>query len=442
VTSIRVIGELDPNFGWDGTRLYPDAGFEPGRPPPSELRGAATSVRRDDQGNWRILRDPLGLNKLFWARAGDDSVFLAARPLRLIEAGARFDEIRAISPGAVIDMPASDGDPSVSSVRPATWFSRGSGGEASVERTGKAIRSTLTAYLTQIAANHPSAAVFVCLSGGLDSSGIAALAREIFPGLVAVSFDLRRPGEDPSDDRAFAQRLAGSLKIPLVEVTVSQEDLLEYLDLVLVEGIDWRDFNVHTALVNASLADGIRRALTDPAESVIVFTGDLANEFLADYRPEAYREYTYYQLPRLAPSALRVALIRGVETSHREVGIFRAWDLSVVQPYAVAVDAYLALPPSVLGPDHGKARVCRAVFGDDVPEFIYSRDKVRAQIGSAGGGGVLAACIDRGIDRDWLRRRFADLHGVEDPIQLDRFIRAGQYRGGIPSTEVSSRESG
>jgi asparagine synthetase B (glutamine-hydrolysing) len=442
VTSIRVIDELDPTFGWDGTRLYPDAGFEPGAPLPSELRGAAASVRRDDQGNWRILRDPLGLNKLFWTPAGDDSVVLAARPVRLIEAGARFDEIRAIPPGAVIDMFAPGGDPSVSSVRPTAWFSRSSGGEASVERTGRAIRSTLTAYLTEIATNHPSADVFVCLSGGLDSSGIAALAREIFPRLVAVSFDLQRPGKDPSDDRAFAQRLAGSLDIPLAEVTVSEGDLLEYLDLVLVEGIDWRDFNVHTALVNASLADGIRRAVTGPAESVIVLTGDLANEFLADYRPEEYRAHTYYELPRLEPSALRVALIRGLETSHREIGIFRAWGLSVVQPYAVAVDAYLALPSSILGPDQGKARVCRAVFGDAVPDYVYSRDKVRAQIGSAGGGGVLAACIDRGIDRDWLRRRFADLHGVEDPIQLDRFIRAGQYRGGIPLYEVSRRESG
>jgi hypothetical protein len=60
---------------------------------------------------------------------------------------------------------------------------------------------------------------------------------------------------------------------------------------------------------------------------------------------------------------------------------------------------------------------------------VYARPKVRAQAGSADpAGGVLAACIDRGLDGPSLRRRFAELHGVADPTALDRFIRAGRYR--------------
>jgi 7-cyano-7-deazaguanine synthase in queuosine biosynthesis len=42
---------------------------------------------------------------------------------------------------------------------------------------------------------------FVCLSGGLDSTGIAVLVREHFRNVVAVGFDLQRPDGRMSEDR-------------------------------------------------------------------------------------------------------------------------------------------------------------------------------------------------------------------------------------------------
>ena len=128
-------------------------------------------------------------------------------------------------------------------------------------------------------------------------------------------------------------------------------------------------------------------------EPVLVFTGDLANEFLVDYHPERYKGTTYYELPRLPAVALRASLVRGLDSCHREVGVFGAWGLSVVQPYAVAVDAYLALDSEFLGREERKQELCREIFGDLLPGYVYSRPKVRAQAGSPGlGGGVLAAC--------------------------------------------------
>jgi hypothetical protein len=54
-------------------------------------------------------------------------------------------------------------------------------------------------------------------------------------------------------------------------------------------------------------------------------------------------------------------------------------------------------------------------------------------VGSAEtGGGVLAACVDRGIDAAWLKRRFAKLHETDDQAALARFMRAGRYRTAIP----------
>jgi asparagine synthetase B (glutamine-hydrolysing) len=386
-------------------------------------------------GNWRVLRDPLGLNTLFWARGEDRGVDVAARPRTLVDAGHHFQEIRAIPRGCVLDLVDGATSSAPDSIVPAGWFSA-EGPTLDVDKAGREIRSTLDRYLGALAAAHPAARVFVCLSGGLDSSGITALARERFPTAVAVSFDLAHPGRPPSQDRVTARRLARDLDMPLLEVTVTEDELFEHLDAVLVEGVDWRDFNVHAALVNAALAAGIDDAVParDPAAPVLVLTGDLANEFLVDYHPERYKGVSYYELPRLPAVALRSSLVRGLDTCHREIGVFATWGLSVVQPYAAAVDAYLALDGPFLGREERKQQLCREVFGDLLPEYVYARPKVRAQAGNPElGGGVLAACVDRGYDAAWLRRRFARLHDVADPSTLDRFIRAGRYRTAVPS---------
>jgi hypothetical protein len=106
----------------------------------------------------------------------------------------------------------------------------------------------------------------------------------------------------------------------------------------------------------------------------------------------------------------------------------------VVQPYAVVVDEYLMLGDSFLRSEDPKRRLCQAIFQDLVPDYVFSRAKVRAQVGNPDtGGGVLAACVDRGIDGNWLRRRFASLHGVANPSALNQFIRAGRYYAAVPS---------
>jgi hypothetical protein len=123
-----------------------------------------------------------------------------------------------------------------------------------------------------------------------------------------------------------------------------------------------------------------------------------------------------------------------LETSHREVGPFQACGLPVVQPYAVVVDHYIALPSTFLSVADRKERLSRMIFGDRIPSYVYARPKTRAQVGgAAAAGGVLATCIDHGIDEAWLRCRFAELHGATDVTGLDRFIRGGRYRAAIPS---------
>jgi asparagine synthetase B (glutamine-hydrolysing) len=425
MTELRVVGDLDANFAWDGERLYQARDFAPAARVPVELRGAAASVAFESPSSWRIVRDPLGINKLFWATTREGPT-LASRPKRLVDQGCAFDAIRAVPRGAVIDLSEGSSESRVQRITPVANVA----GENSLAEVAPKIRSVLDGYLVALAEAHRGARFFICLSGGLDSSGIGALARDRLPGVTAVSFDLERRGEE-SEDRRVARRLARDLDLPLMCVTASSKSLLEKLDVVLAEGVDWRDFNVHAGLVNAAIAEAIAAPESTDARK-IVLTGDLANEFLADYEEERYRGTTYYELPRLPLPALRAALVRGLDTSHREVGVFAAWGTDVVQPYAAAVDLYLSLPASLLTFADAKQKVDSAVFGDLIPDYVYGRAKVRAQVGSSEGDpGVLGLCIDNGIDARYLRNRFAYIHSVADAA-LNRFIRGGTYRSEVP----------
>ena len=433
--ALERVGRADPCLAWlPGDRKLRDAvALTAEWPVPRRVRGPFAVCEPHD-GRLRVARDPLGLAKLFWGRCGERLV-VSSLPSHVVSAGVAFRDVRAVPPG--FGLAADDGTPGTRALTPDDLRPRETleTGEA-----GRRIRDALDGYLAALARSRPSARAYVCMSGGLDSSGIAALVRAHVRDVVGVSFDLRREGHRASADRRTAERLARDLQVPLLTVDVTVAELLEPIDHVLVACADFRDFNVHCALVNWALAGAIDAASPEDEDAIVV-TGDLANEYLADYHEESYRGQTYYRLPRIPRPALRDTLVRGLDSSHRELGPFGAFDLDTVQPYAAAVDAYLALHPSAFDDERRKATLDRAIFGDAVPEYVYERKKSRAQVGDdETGGGVLAACIDRGIDDAWLRARFAELHGVGDATELQRFVRAGRYRAEPPPMAEESAQ--
>ena len=425
--AIERIGYRDPCLAWvpGEARLRDEAALTADWPVPARTRGAFAAIEPHD-GRLRVARDPLGIAKLFWGRCGERLV-VASLPSHLVSAGVAFRDIRAVPPG--FGMCDDSGEPRTRALAPDDLRPAAT---VEVGEAGRRIRDALDGYLAALARSRPAARAYVCMSGGLDSSGIAALVRAHLRDVVGVSFDLRRNSGRASADRRTAEKLARDLQVPLLTVDVTVSELLEPIDDVLVACADFRDFNVHCALVNWAIARGIDGAAAEDEDAIVV-TGDLANELLADYHEETYRGQTHYRLPRIPRPALRDALVRGLDSSHRELGVFGAFDLDCVQPYSAAVDHYLALEPSAFDDEQRKARLDRAIFGEAVPSYVYDRKKSRAQVGDdETGGGVLAACIDRGIDDAWLRDRFAALHGVGDSGDLNRFVRAGRYRAEPP----------
>ncbi len=397
-------------------------------PVSASMRGAFAG-HADVGGTHRFVRDPLGVQKLFWAQPSANELHCSSSLAPLTRAGFGLDVIFAVPPGAGMAKP--DGTPRTQAITPKDL--RGEPSTTSLEAIADGARNAMEDYLAKLAPHVADAPVYVCMSGGIDSSGIAVLAKRRLPGAIGVSFDLQW-GDHVSEDRVIARRLAADLGLPLIELTPSIDEMLAHLDAVIVDGIDFRDFNVHAALVNAVLGAGIRAHAGRPA---YVLTGDLANELLADYHEEEYAGQTYYKLPRLRGTALRDVLVRGSETSHRELGVFAGHGLTLIQPYAVAVDQYMALDDAQLETPSLKRALAARTFGEQMPAYVLDRTKSRAQVGDAQTGhGTMSACIDRGIDAAYLRERFAVLHGIPNDKRIDHFFRAGRYACGLPRMEA------
>jgi asparagine synthetase B (glutamine-hydrolysing) len=385
---------------------------------------------RNAAGEHLLARDLLGVHKLFFAVGPDGRLDAATYMVDLLRAGHAIDDVFSVPSGHYVRV--HPGERRYSLVR---WgnlafgaSANGSGPARTLDEYVARIRAALERTFRMLVPRVAGRPVYVTLSGGLDSTTIAALAREHFTNVHAVTFALRNATDgEQGSDLSFARRVAVDLGLPLIEVLVDPDGVLELLDDVLVYGQDWRDFNVHCGLANAAIgrAIGARHRL---GPRPVVLTGDTMNELLADYAPVELDGKRYYELPQLERGRMRRFLVHGLDAGDREVGIFARFGLETVQPYALCAHEYAALPGELACEPGSKARLVRAVMNGGLPDYVYSRPKVRAQVavGSVPGG-TFALMIARGIDQQLLRERFARLLAI-DPSSLNGLLRAGVYR--------------
>jgi asparagine synthetase B (glutamine-hydrolysing) len=424
-------------------RLFEPVLFRDGRPvaeialadarDPRGLVGAhaghfALHERAADGSHW-LVRDLLGVHKLFFAM-DHGRIEVSNYLVDLLRAGHACERVLSVPAGHYVHV-----HPDGSHYELARWGQLRFGEESTGTRRGAAldpfaapIRVALERAFRLLALRFAGRPVYVTLSGGLDSTTIAALAREHFPGLCTVTFALRDPREaGPGADLFFARRVATDLGLAHLEVLADPDEVLGLLDEVLVYGQDYRDFNVHCALVNAALGRAIAaRHPTGPRP--VVLSGDVMNELLADYAPVRFQGREYFGLPRLDQARTRRFLVGGLDSGDREVGIFARFGVETAQPYALCAREYAALPASLACAPGSKSRLVRAVMGRRIPAYVLARPKVRAQVAVEGEpGGTLALLVKRGIDQPWLKQRFASLLGI-DPRAAGELMRAGSYR--------------
>jgi asparagine synthetase B (glutamine-hydrolysing) len=378
-----------------------------------------------------LARDLLGVNKLFYAIGRDGTPICSNFWFELIRAGFSPDAVWSLPSGHMAVFEPAKRTPQLQRYASLEFGEDKEFCELNLERHVRYIQRRLNEVFQAIRDWSTNQRIYVSLSGGLDSTGIALLAREILGRFTAVTFAVAdsTDGSSTSEDLLIAERVAGELGVQLKTVLVSREQVLESLDLALLYGQDWREFNVHCALVNVAVG----RAISEDhgafhSTPPLLLTGDVMNELMADYAPVMYKGKQFYSLPQLSAGHLRRVLVAGLDSGDREIGIMRSFGIDAIQPYALCAATYAVLPGSWLSKPRSKQALAQAIFGKRVPAYVYARPKTRAQEGSSGTGlGTLRVCVDEGIDADWLKRRFGELFGI-DPSSLQRFIRGGFYR--------------
>lgn len=421
------------NFIWVGGQPKCPSDFPDGR----DLCRALPNISgqfaihiADREGRHVLARDPLGVNKLFFAIGHDDVVDTSNYLIDLIDRGHKLEDISSVPSGHSLAV-----DPAQKSLSATKYnklaFNEDGTGSRTIDDYARDIRERLADVFCRLRTLLTGRPIYVTLSGGLDSSTIAAMAREYLGEFTAVTFSMDEgdDGGEASEDLQFAKLVADKLMVPMETVLATREEIESLLDVALTYGQDWREFNVHCALVNAKIASHLaeHRAWSEAARPVIL-TGDTMNELMADYAPVVYRDQAFYSLPRLPAGKLRRFLVSGLDTGDREVGIFAHYGMDVIQPYAMLADAYASLPAAYVQNPDAKQRLVKKIIGEKIPAEIYARPKVRAQVGgSKKVGGTLAAMVDAGLTGDRLRQRFAELFNCTTG-STTRLIQAGLYR--------------
>ena len=421
------------NFIWVGDQPKCPSDFADG----SDLCRALPNISgqfaidiRDREGGHVLARDPLGVNKLFFAITHDNVVDTSNYLIDLIHRGHRLEDILSVPSGHNLAV-----NPTQKSLQLTKYnqlaFNEGRTDSLTIDDYALNIRERMVDVFCRLKALVAGRPIYVTLSGGLDSTTIAAMARECLGEFTAVTFSMDDGdgAAEASEDLHFARLVAARLEVPMETVVASREEIESLLDVALVYGQDWREFNVHCALVNAKIASHLaeNRASSDSTRPVIL-TGDTMNELMADYAPVTYRDKTFYSLPRLPAGKLRRFLVSGLNTGDREVGIFAHYDMDVIQPYAMLANAYASLPAAYVQNLDAKQCLVKKIMGEKIPAQIYARPKVRAQVGgSKKVGGTLAAMFDAGLTGGRLRQRFAELFNCTADAP-SRLIQAGFYR--------------
>lgn len=237
-------------------------------------------------------RDPLGIKPLYQARIGDGLAF--ASELKAFD-GLGIEAIEAIPPGALID--TKDG--------PRRWYRMPHGAaveeDIDEEATWRELRLVLEAAVKKWMVADVEVGSF--LSGGLDSSIIAAIAAEVLhrdrPGQRLKTFSV---GLDGSPDLIAARRVADHISSAHEEYAFTAEDVADVLPHVIYH-LESADVDLVRSAIPTHFAAKLARAKVKA-----VLTGEGADELFAGY--------TYHRDYVDTPRELAEELTRSLSAMH------------------------------------------------------------------------------------------------------------------------------
>jgi asparagine synthetase B (glutamine-hydrolysing) len=405
---------------------------ETGRQIPMDNFQGQFSIVSEREEFYYLIRDRLGINKLFYnIDTSTDTLFVANSAAEFSGIVRDFNQVFSVPPGCYLKVNSRTGTKELINYYDISRVENAAAGDFDFQEFAQNARLALDRFFATLNQRLRESQFVVCLSGGLDSTIIASFAKKHLDRVVAASFSYGSPAESAngpsrSEDFCSASRIAAALQLPFIPIIKEKRMDPETLNEVLRGCQDWRDFNVHCAWLNHQIAKEMRRQFPD--DHLVFLTGDLMNEFVADYTPVVYRGTTYYPQPKISRDRLRRFFVYGLDTSDREVGIFHREGITTVQPFSILAEAYLQVPKDVIELPNCKELLNLPLIENPEIGSLIVKTKVRAQVGGSDGG-TLGVFHDNGITSEKLKTRWDALfHAGSHESPDTPFIISGRYR--------------
>lgn len=379
--------------------------------------GQFASYMEIEKGTYRAVRDPLGIGKLFYTETKDGELHFSNKFADLFPYKSAIYSVPA---GMLVDISSGGRRRLIHqlSVSPKTDDSMNldafeKDNSPVVEKFRQRFDNRLNTIFRMLRNLEDEGwSFFIALSGGLDSSIIASKSAQHLKKPIACTLDLGK-----SEDSEKSKQIAEKLGIKHFVFPTNEDEILSTLDDAPLLCQDFRDFNVHCAALNILLAKNIKRYIESSKdidkEKVIVLTGDLMNEFTCDYAGEVLDGVEYYRLPRVNKKELQRILIKGLDTSDREISVFNEYGLKCIQPFAALYDLYDSIPESVLRTENQK-KILNSFLVDSVILDFIPKVKLRAQVGSRENMGILGICHYKGITNETFHKKLLKDSGYND----------------------------
>jgi asparagine synthase (glutamine-hydrolysing) len=246
------------------------------------LDGVFSIVLVDEAANQAVIgRDPYGVRPLFWVSVGD-GVMVASEMKGLVPG---CGSVKAFSPGHFCTVSLDSTDRgclrgSVIAYHEVPWLKNplfDPAIEGSQTAAEAALRIALTAAVRKrLMTERPVAAL---LSGGIDSSLIAALVQRELKEMGKPSLETFSIGFEGSPDLFYARKVADHIGSRHTEVVVTPDDFFEAIPDV-VQAIESYDITTVRASVGNWM---VAREIARRSEAKVVFNGDGADEIFGSY---------------------------------------------------------------------------------------------------------------------------------------------------------------
>ena len=361
-------------------------------------------VEKDDEVI--LARDHVGARPLFFGT--DDSVFYFSTEMKGLIDHVKFD-IQELPPGHLYSTKKG--------LMPFDGFSPQLSEPGDLQEAAAALRE----LLIEAVRKRMDGVGGVSLSGGLDSSIVAAIAKEFNPHLHLFTGTIEKaPGPDLENAILMADFLG--LEHHIYKITDSDIDELLSDAIWYLESFDE---DCISGLISNYYVSRLAKEYTS-----CVLVGEGADELFGGYRMvlKNPKVKSREQRERLAKKLLEISYntaLRRLDRAWMANGVL--YQTPFLDPAVVAFSKKLPMEWKIYGDNQIEKFVLREAFRDMLPEKIANREKLRFSMG-VGMDDVMDERVSRKIEPDKIRERPKAAYGLpfasfKELYYYDEFLR-------------------